>query len=121
MPTAIHMPSRVLVAVNATGRQAASVCRVASAIGYEVRAHVSQKDHPVARELNALDHVAVIEGSLADQKFVAGLFVGAHRAFINTLTWGDEVAIGRSLADAAKKAGIKHYVSKCMSGQCKHR
>ena len=110
MPTATHMPNKVLVIVNATGRQAASVCRVAAAIGYEVRAHVSQKDHPVARELDALEHVAVVEGSLEDKTFIAGLFVNGNRAFINTLTWGDEVAIGKSLADAAKRAGIKHYV-----------
>ena len=111
MPTATHMTSKVLVTVNATGRQAASVCRVAAAIGYEVRAHVSQVDHPVARELEALDHVTIIEGSLDDKKFIADLFVDANRAFINTLTWGDEVAIGKSLADAAKKAGVKHYVN----------
>ena len=111
MPTAIHMPTKVLVAVNATGRQAASVCRVAAAIGYEVRAHVSQRSHPVAQELESLQNVTVVEGSLEDNDFIAELFVNANRAFINTLTWGDEVAIGRSLADAAKKASIKHYVS----------
>ncbi len=112
MPTATHMPQKVLVTVNATGRQAASVCRVASAVGYEVRAHVSQsqKDHPVAKELDALENVTVIEGSLEDKRFISDLFVGANKAFINTLTWGDEVAIGKSLADAAKKARIKHYV-----------
>ncbi len=106
------MPTKVLVTVNATGRQAASVCRVASAVGYEVRAHVSQsqKAHPVAQELEALENVTVIEGSLEDSKFISDLFVGANKAFINTLTWGDEVAIGKSLADAAKKARIKHYV-----------
>lgn len=113
MPTAIHMPQKVLVTVNATGRQAASVCRVASAVGYEVRAHVSQsqKAHPVAKELDALENVTVIEGSLEEKRFISDLFLGANKAFINTLTWGDEVAIGKSLADAAKKARIKHYVS----------
>ena len=106
------MPNKVLVVVNATGRQAASVCRVAAAIGYEVRAHVSQRDHLVARELDALEHVNIIEGSLEDKKFISGLFIDANKAFINTLTWGDEVAIGRSLADAAKRASVKHYVGR---------
>ena len=112
MPTAIHMPNIVLVAVNATGRQAASVCRVAAAIGYTVRAHVGQKTHPVAQELETLNNITIIEGSLENHQFVADLFAGASRAFINTLTWGDEVAIGKVLADAAKKAGIKHYVGR---------
>lgn len=120
MPTAIHMPTQVLVTVNATGRQAASVCRVASAVGYEVRAHVSQRSHPVAQELDTLENVTVIEGSLEDKRFVTDLFAGAGKAFINTLTWGDEVAIGKLLADAAKKARIKHYVSEHQQRSLRH-
>ena len=45
---------------------------------------------------------------------MAKLFNGVHRAFINTVPFGDEIAIGKSLADAAKKAGIQHYVYSSM-------
>ena len=45
---------------------------------------------------------------------MAELFAGAHRAFINTISWSDEVAIGKLLADAAKKAHIQHYVYSSM-------
>ena len=105
---------RIIVIVNSTGRQAASVIRVASAVGYKVRAQVRSKDGLIARELEALPNVKLICGDLEDKKLVADLFDGAQLAFINTTHWGDEVAIGRSLADAAKKAGIQHYIYSSM-------
>lgn len=111
------MPNRTLVLVNATGRQAASLARVAAAVGYSVRAHVHSRDGRsgiVAHELDDLEGVTVIQGSLEDQKFVDSLFIDAKQAFINTLSWGDEVAIGKSLANAAKKAGVQHYIYSSM-------
>lgn len=108
------MPPKIIAIVNATGRQAASVARVAAAVGDHVRAHVNSKDGLVAQELEDLDNVLVVQGSLEDEKFVADLFTGAQRAFINTISVGDEVAIGRALADAAKKAGVQHYVYSSM-------
>ena len=41
-------------------------------------------------------------------------------AFINTTFWGDEVAIGSSLADAAKRAGIQHYIYSSMPDHSAH-
>lgn len=108
------MPPKVIAIVNATGRQAASVARVAAAVGDHVRAHVNSKAGLVAHELEDLDNVSLIEGSLEDGKLVANLFAGAHRAFVNTIAVGDEVAIGRALADAAKKAGVQHFIYSSM-------
>lgn len=108
------MPNPTIAIVNTTGRQAASVARVAAAVGYQVRAHVNTKDGPVAQELQDLDNVTVIEGSLTDTSLVAKLFSGTQRAFVNTIPWGDEIAIGKSLADAAKKAGVQHYIYSSM-------
>ena len=113
-PPSQLMPNNVLAIVNATGRQAASVARVGAAVGYDIRAHVSKTTLPVAQELASLQNVTVFEGSIEDKDLIAKLFAGAHKAFINTFTWGDEVAIGKSLADAAKKANIKHYIYSSM-------
>lgn len=108
------MPNKIIAIVNSSGRQAASVARVAAAVGDRVRAHVNSKDGAVAQELDDLENVTVLEGRLDDRQFVADLFAGAHRAFINTISWGDEVAIGIALADAAKKAGVQHYIYSSM-------
>lgn len=110
----VLMPPKILAIVNSTGRQAASVARVAAAVGDHVRAHVNKREGVVAQELEDMENVTIIEGSLEDRELVAKLFAGAHRAFINTISWGDEVAIGIALADAAKKAGVQHYIYSSM-------
>ncbi len=112
--TGLHMTSKTLLVVNTTGRQGASVARVAAAVGYHVKAHVASRTGPVAEELEQLANVTVIEGSLEDKRFISKLFNGVTKAFINTLSWGDEVAIGKSLADAAKSANIQHYIYSSM-------
>lgn len=115
---------RELVVVNATGRQASSVVRVASAIGYRVRAQLRSlsKDLQLSGELRLLPNVTLIEGSLDDPEFVNKLFVGAKYAFVNTTpyAWTDEVATGRSLALAAHRAGIKHYIFSSLTDHSTH-
>lgn len=114
------MPAKTIVIINSTGRQAASLARVASAVGYHVRAQLRSKEGLVAQELESLPNVSLIVGSLENKSIIAGLFAGAQLAFINTTFYGDEVAIGRSLADAAKKAGIQHYVYSSMPDHSIH-
>jgi hypothetical protein len=48
------------------------------------------------------------------------LFRGSQLAFINTTFWGDEVAIGKALADAAVEADIQHYVYSSMPDHSLH-
>lgn len=105
---------RLLITVTSTGRQASSVVRAAAAVGYRVRAQVYRKDDLVAQELNDLKNVTVVEGSLEDSAFIRKLFKGGDVAFINTAPFYDEVVVGKSLADAARAAGIKHYVYSSM-------
>ena len=104
----------LLVTVNSTGRQAASVIRAAAAVGWPVRAQLHQKDDIVSRELEQLENVELVEGTLEDPSLVHALFKDAELAFINTYHWGDEVGIGRRLANAALQAGIRHYVYSSM-------
>ncbi|RPA99592.1 NAD(P)-binding protein [Choiromyces venosus 120613-1] len=117
-------PVKELVVVNATGRQASSVVRVASAVGYKVRAQLRslKKDLQLSAELKLLPNVTLLEGSLDDQAFVDTLFVGAQYAFVNTTpyAWTDEVATGKSLALAAHKAGIRHYIFSSLTDHSTH-
>ncbi|KAL9056182.1 MAG: hypothetical protein Q9162_003061 [Coniocarpon cinnabarinum] len=107
-------PTRLLVTVNSTGRQAASVVRAAAAVGWQVRAQLHSKEDVVASELEDLENVTLIEGSLEDPQLVGRLFENAELAFVNTYHWGDEVGIGCRLGDAARDAGVKHYVYSSM-------
>src|SRR4051812_10439412 len=69
----------------------------------------------VARELCNLPNVVIVEGSLSDQSVIDKLFAEpVDVAFINTTHWGDEVAIGKALIDAAKRTGVKHLIYSSM-------
>lgn len=111
------MPTKIVATINSTGRQSASFIRVASAVGWHVRAQVRRNEGLVAEELASLPGVELIEGDLdgPDLKGLLNrLFHGARIAFINTTHWGDEVSIGKACADAAKKLGVAHYVYSSM-------
>jgi NmrA-like family len=105
-----------LALTNATGRQAASLARTASAVGYNVIAHiVSPKYSPlVAKELEELEGVTVVQGRLADANLRTRLFADADIAFINTTTFDDELVDGKACLDTAKAAGVEHVVYSSM-------
>jgi hypothetical protein len=117
-----------IAVVNSSGRQAASFIRVASAVGYNVRAQLRNLDGIVANEIASLPNVTVIVGDLytkstssekvstygVNHSLIKDLFKGANLAFINTTFYGDEVAIGKALADAAVAANIAHYIYSSM-------
>lgn len=111
------MSKKVVATINSTGRQSASLIRVASAVGWHVKAQIRSRDGLVAEELASLPGVEFIEGDLTGPNrgaILQRLFEGAKIAFINTTHWGDEVAIGKACADAAKKAKVAHYVYSSM-------
>lgn len=114
---------KVIAVVNGTGRQAASLIRVASAVGYAVRAQIYTRVGIVADELSQLPDVTLLEGSLSgNNTLIDELFKDAKLAFINTCSQaGDEIAIGKALADGAKRAGtIQHYVYSSMPDHSTH-
>lgn len=118
-----YLQMKTIAVVNATGRQAASLIRVASAVGYLVRAQVHSLKGFIAQELQGLPNVTLFQGPLLDNdRLIDSLFHGAQLAFINTTSQaGDEVAIGRALADAAKRAGtIQHYIYSSMPDHSVH-
>jgi uncharacterized protein YbjT (DUF2867 family) len=119
-PTSRRRP--LLVTINSLGRQSASVIACAAAVGFRVRGQLrNRENNPVLfDELASLPNVELIEGSLTDHSVITDLFHGADIAFINTTSWGDEVAIGKSLADAAKKEKIKHFIFSSATDHSQH-
>jgi len=118
------MPERkkTIAIVNGTGRQAASVIRAVSAVGYAVRAQVHSQVGLVAEELADLPHVTLFEGRLLDNPVILDtLFEGAQLAFINTNPLeGDEVKIGKALANAAQKHNVQHFIYSSMPDHSIH-
>lgn len=109
--------TKTIAIVNATGRQAASLIRVASAVGHQVRAQTHTLEGVIAEELRGLPNVTLFKGPLLNNvPLMDTIFAGAQLAFINTTSQaGDEVAIGRDLADSAKRAGtVQHYIYSSM-------
>jgi len=82
----------------------------------------------VANEISSLPNVTVLVGELSSQTtksqvneaLIEELYRGTELAFINTTFWGNEIAIGRALADGAKKAGIQHYIYSSMPDHSRH-
>ncbi|KAK3195914.1 hypothetical protein K4F52_000781 [Lecanicillium sp. MT-2017a] len=130
-------PDKTIAIINASGRQAASLIRVATAVGYHVRAQLRNKEGVIATEVATNPNVTVFVGELytrhkpteankdvtqngplsgvgVNHDLISNLFRGAQLAFINTTFYGDEIQIGKALADAAKSAGIQHYVYSSM-------
>ncbi|CAG9943318.1 unnamed protein product [Clonostachys rosea f. rosea IK726] len=133
----MHSPNKTIAVINAAGRQAASLIRNATAVGYHVRAQLRNLEGVIATEVSTNPNVTVIVGELytrhqpteenkdvtqtgpisgvgVNHELISNLFRGAQLAFINTTFYGDELDIGRALADAAKKAGVQHYIYSSM-------
>lgn len=111
------MTGKTVACINASGRQASSFIRVASAIGWHVRAQLRDRAGVIAEEVCSLPNVEIVEGELtaADSNgIIRDLFKNVQLAFVNTTHWGDEVGIGCALADAAKRAGVQHYIYSSM-------
>ncbi|KAG9255383.1 nitrogen metabolite repression--responsible protein [Emericellopsis atlantica] len=130
-------PNKTIAVINAAGRQAASLIRNATAVGYHVRAQLRNLEGVIATEVSTNPNVTVFVGELytrhkpteenkdvtkngplsgvgINHDLISNLFRGAQLAFINTTFYGDELSIGKAMADAAKKAGIQHYIYSSM-------
>ncbi|KAI1477919.1 nitrogen metabolite repression--responsible protein [Daldinia eschscholtzii] len=129
-------PDKTIAIINASGRQAASLIRIATAVGYRVRAQLRNLEGVIATEVSTNPNVTVfvgelylrnkpddkrdvtvhghLPGILVNHGLISQLFNGAQLAFINTTFYGNEIQIGEAIADAAKKAGVQHYVYSSM-------
>ncbi|KAI1098954.1 nitrogen metabolite repression--responsible protein [Jackrogersella minutella] len=129
-------PDKTIAVINASGRQAASLIRIATAVGYKVRAQLRNLEGVIATEVAMNPNVSVFVGELylrnkpddkrdvtvhrhlpeilVNHTLISQLFNGAQLAFINTTFYGNEIQIGEAIADAAKKAGVQHYVYSSM-------
>ncbi|KAK7953373.1 nitrogen metabolic regulation protein [Apiospora saccharicola] len=129
-------PDKTIAVINASGRQAASLIRIATAVGYKVRAQLRNLEGVIATEVSTNPNVTVFVGELyirkkpddnrdvtanahipgisVNQDLISSLFRGAQLAFINTTFYGNELQIGEAIADTAKRAGVHHFIYSSM-------
>ena len=129
-------PDKTIAVINSSGRQAASLIRIATAVGYKVRAQLRNLEGVIATEVSSNPNVTVFVGDLYVRKkpnddrdvtanthnpdifvnteLLSQLFHGAQLAFVNTTFYGNEIQVGEAVADIAKQVGVQHFVYSSM-------
>src|SRR5713101_211128 len=109
---------RVLV-TGATGRQGGAVIRHMLSKGWKLRALTRDPGSHAARTL-AQKGVEVVQGDLEDAASVARATAGVYGVYSVQDFWAvgakREVQQGKNVADAAKKADVKHFVYSSVGG-----
>lgn len=108
---------KIIAVVGATGAQGGSLVRAIQADvngEYRARAIVRDVNSEKAKALAALG-AEVVAGDLDDPGSIERAFEGAYGAFCVTFYWAHfspekEAAHARLMADAAKKAAVKHVI-----------
>ena len=104
---------RPVLVSGATGNQGGAVARNLLERGFEVRALTRDPDKPAARLL-AERGAEVVRGDLEDRSSLDRALEGAYGAFsvqnFSEAGYDGEVRQGKALADAAKEAGVSHFV-----------
>src|SRR5713101_6840816 len=109
---------RVLV-TGATGRQGGAVIRHMLPKGWKLRALTRDPGSHAARALTQKG-VEVVQGDLEDAASIARAAAGVYSIYSVQDFWAvgakREVQQGKNLADAAKRAGVKHFVYSSVGG-----
>jgi uncharacterized protein YbjT (DUF2867 family) len=110
---------KTVLVTGATGRQGGAVVRHMLAEGWKLRALTR---HPAGHEAQSLARqgVEVVQGDLEDPASIARAATGVYGIYSVQDFWAvgakREVQQGKNLADAAKKANVKHFVYSSVGG-----
>ena len=104
---------KVILVVGATGRQGGAVARELLQRGYQVRGLTRNPDSDRARAVAELG-AEMVRGDLGDPASLDRAVAGVYGVYAMTDFWEHgyegEVQHGKNIADAAKRAGAKHFV-----------
>ena len=112
--------AKLVTVFGATGSQGKSVVSALLQNGFKVRAVTRNPDGEKAKALKTTG-AGVVKGDLNDAASIAAAVQGAYGVFLVTDYWGlfrqnqetafdIEIAQGKTVADACKKAGVKHVI-----------
>lgn len=104
---------RIILVAGATGTQGGAVARELAARGYHVRGLTRNPDSDASRSLAALG-IEMVRGDFDDAASLDRAFAGTYGAFSVQQYRGvgvdGEIRQGKAFADAAKRAGVQHFV-----------
>jgi uncharacterized protein YbjT (DUF2867 family) len=111
------MTKKLITVIGATGAQGGGLVRAVLADGqgeFSVRAITRDAGSDKAKELAAMG-AQVVAADVDDQRSLESALRGAHGAYFVTFFWAHfspekEIAQARTMARAAKAAGVKHAV-----------
>ena len=109
----MHIGTDLILVTGATGQQGGATARELLAAGHKVRAMTRNPDSDAARALAALG-AEVVQGDLNDQASLERALAGVWGVFAVQNTWEagveQEEVQGKRIAEAARKAGVQHFV-----------
>jgi uncharacterized protein YbjT (DUF2867 family) len=109
----IDRSMRTILVAGATGTQGGAVARELNARGYRVRGLTRNPDSARARALSELG-IEMVQGDFDDASSLDRALEGAYGAFSVQQYRGvgvdGEIRQGKAFADAAKRAGVRHFV-----------
>jgi uncharacterized protein YbjT (DUF2867 family) len=110
---------KTVLVTGATGRQGGAVIRHMLPKGWKLRALTRNPASHAAREL-AQQGVELVQGDLEDSASLPDALSGVYGAYSVQDFWAvgakREITQGKNLADAAKKAGVRHFVYNSAGG-----
>lgn len=110
---------KTVLVTGATGRQGGAVVRHLLPKGWKLRALTRDPASHAARALTQKG-VEVVQGDLEDPASIARAAVSVYGIYSAQDFWAvgakREVQQGKNVADAAKKAGVKHFVYSSVGG-----
>jgi uncharacterized protein YbjT (DUF2867 family) len=114
---------KVILVTGPTGRQGGAVVRHMRPKGWKLRALTRNPGSPGAQDL-ARQGIEIVQGDLEDPKSLERATQGAYGVYSVQDFWAvgakREVMQGRNLADAAKNAGVQHFVFSSVGGAERH-
>jgi len=113
--------SKTIAVTGATGNQGGAVARRMLAEGWRVRALTRDPDKPAARAL-AAQGAELVAGNMDQAEELAAAFQGADAVFsiqndrLPNVGIEGMVRQGHAVLDAAKAAGVRHFIFSSVSG-----
>jgi len=110
-----NMNGKLIAVTGATGQQGGATARKLLAEGWKVRALTRDVNKPAAQELASLG-AELAAGDMDDRAQLDAAFEGAYGVFSVQNFWlpnvgfEGEIVQGKNAADAAKAAGVQHFV-----------